>query len=193
MRFPGRLTPRIHALCACFGALWARSGTDGATRASRVRPQWAQGIVLGTGCKFGRPASASAAVSGTNVNFYALACGFRAAAEGCERGELSGCCRSATRAISRNSECNFWQRGTSQALTAHVERKHFTIRFIDKACLIFPLSPGFESPKAADTRWRGCCCCSTVPGRTLDFTHTRSQPPPQLGISHRPTHRNARL
>ena len=39
---------------------------DGATRARVLRPDVGS-IVNGTGCKFGLPASASAAVSGTNV------------------------------------------------------------------------------------------------------------------------------
>ena len=37
---------------------------------ARVAPQCAWGIVLGTGCKFGRPASASAAVRGTRLKSW---------------------------------------------------------------------------------------------------------------------------
>ena len=63
--------------CSVGSGRTARGGSH-----AQFARQCARGIAFGTGCKFGRPASAYAAVSVTIVHFYALACGrCRAAAE----------------------------------------------------------------------------------------------------------------
>ena len=50
-----------------FGALWARGGQDGAARMRVSRPTVLETLCSRLAAKFGRPVSASAAVSSTNA------------------------------------------------------------------------------------------------------------------------------
>ena len=72
--------------------------------------------------------------------------------------KLSCACWSTTSAKCRSREHNSWQYGKYQALTAHVERSQFIVRFIDKASLICPSRPGFESCAA-----HSCRCARWTP------------------------------